>query len=90
MACSLCGVRGLDMPCRAHAETWKQAHENQRSKQIMVASSLTPPEVLDGFYSVPYQKDSKKLQNRILKAICEGIDGTGIITVPEIIADINF
>jgi hypothetical protein len=68
------------MPCSAHAGTWKQAHENQRSKKIMVASSSIPPEVLDGFYSVPYKKDSKKLENRILKAICEGIDRTGIIT----------
>ncbi len=32
MACSLCGVRGLDIPCSAHIGTGSQTCENQRSK----------------------------------------------------------
>jgi hypothetical protein len=38
MACSLCGVRGLDIPCSAHIGTGSQTYENQRSKRVTVAS----------------------------------------------------
>jgi hypothetical protein len=31
MAFSLCGVRGLDIPCSAHIRTGSQTYEHQRS-----------------------------------------------------------
>ncbi len=32
MACSLCDVGGLGIPCSAHTETGSQSNENERSK----------------------------------------------------------
>jgi hypothetical protein len=39
MACSLCGVRGLDIPCSARIGTGSRTYENQRSKQPQLGSS---------------------------------------------------
>ncbi len=44
---SLCGVRGLSLPCRAHIRTGSGICENQRSKQVTVASFMTPLEIYD-------------------------------------------
>ena len=69
--------------------TGSQTYEHQRSKQVTAASSLTPPEVLDGLYSVPYARTAT-LECQHLKAICEGKGGTEIITIPDSIANAIF
>jgi hypothetical protein len=75
------------MCCRALTRSWKSAHENQELKQVTVASSTTPPEVLDRLYSVPYSRQ-QTLFNQELNVICEENDGKEIITIPEFIADV--
>ena len=85
MASSLCGVRMHNISRRAHTGSWKSAHENQEPKQVTVASSTTPPEVLDRLYSVPYHR-KQMLDIQEVEAICNGKSGTEIITIPEHIA----
>ena len=68
--------------CRAHMGSCKSAQENQEPKQVTVASSTTPPDVLDRLYSKPYHY----FVNQELEAICNGTSGTEIITIPEHIA----
>jgi hypothetical protein len=47
---SLCGVHGTDRS--AHSRIGSEPFENQLSKQVTAASSMTHPEVLEGLYSV--------------------------------------
>ena len=82
MATSICGVRMCNIWCRAHMGSCKSAQENHEPKQVTVASSTTPPEVLDRLYSKPYHY----FVNQELEAICNGTSGTEIITIPEHIA----
>jgi hypothetical protein len=80
MACSLCGVRGLDIPCSAHIGTGSQTYENQRSKQVTVASSMSPYERFDRLYPIPDHIE-QTLENKLLDAICNGISRTEIIEI---------
>ena len=54
MACSMCGVCGLDNLYSAHIRTRSEPPENQVAKQVTVASYTTPLEYNDGVYSMPY------------------------------------
>jgi len=87
MACSLCGVRGLDIPCSAHIRTGSQTCENQRSKQVTVASSTSPYERFDGLYPIPDYRRAT-LENKMLDAICKRVAGTEIIIISEKAADV--
>ena len=71
-----------DMCCKHYRTTY----EHQRSKQVTAASSLTPLEVLDRLYSVPFARTAS-LEVKHLKAICEGKGGTEVITIPDSIAN---
>jgi hypothetical protein len=82
-------VHGLGGPCSAHTGTGEPTYENQRSKQVTVASSLTPRDVLDELYSVPYLKE-RTSEDIISEHICRGKIGTKIITIPERIANVIF
>ncbi len=85
MECSLCGVRGLDpahIPCSAHIGTGSQTYENQRSKQVTVASSTSPYERCDRLYPIPDVR-KQTLENKLLVAICKGISGTEIIEISD-------
>ncbi len=90
MACSLCGVRGLDIPCSAHIGTGSQTYENQRSKQVTVATSTSPYESFDRLYHLYLIPDLRKqtLENKLLDAICKGVSGTEIIEISDKIADV--
>ena len=57
MACSLCGVPGYGRSCSAHTGTESQTYDEQRSKQVRVAS-MTSKDVLDKLYSTPYCKET--------------------------------
>ena len=85
MASSLCGVRMWNISCRAHTGSCKSAHENQELKLVTVASSTTPPEVLDRLYSQPFHY-YQKFHDQELEAISNGTNGTKIITIPEHVA----
>ena len=74
-----------NISCRAHTGSCKSAHENQELKQVTVASSTTPPEVLDRLYSQPYHY-YQKFHDQELEAISNGTNGTKIITIPEHVA----
>ncbi len=87
MACSLCGVRGLDIPCSARIGTGSQNYENQRSKQVTVASSTSPYERFDRLYPIPDLR-KQTLENKLLEAICRGVSGTEITEISDIIADV--
>jgi hypothetical protein len=87
MACSLCGVRGLDIPCSAHIRTGSQTYENQRSKQVTVASSTSPYERFDGLSPIPDYRRAT-LESKKLDAICRGVAGTEIIIISEKAADV--
>jgi len=54
MARSLCGVPGLTNGGSAHSRAGSETTEDQRSKQVTVASYTTPLEYYDGVYSMPY------------------------------------
>ena len=54
MARSLCGVPGLINGGSAHSRAGSETTEDQRSKQVTVASYTTPLEYYDGVYSMPY------------------------------------
>jgi len=54
MARSLCGVPGLTNGGSAHSRAGSETTEDQRSKQVTVASDTTPLEYYDGVYSMPY------------------------------------
>jgi hypothetical protein len=87
MACSLCGVRGLDIPCSAHIGTGSRTYENQRSKQVTVALSTSQYESFDRLYPIP-DLTKQTLDNKLLDTICKGILGTEIIEVSDKIADV--
>jgi hypothetical protein len=87
MAFSLCGVRGLDIPCSAHIGTGSQTYENQRSKRVTAASSTSPYERFDRLYPIPDLR-KQTLENKLLDAICKGISGTEIIEISDKIADV--
>ena len=82
MACSLCGVRGLDIPCSAHIRTGSQTYENQRSKQVTVATLTSPYESFDRLYPIPDLR-KQTLENKLLDAICKEISGTEIIEISD-------
>ncbi len=88
MARSLCGVRGLDIPCSAHIGTGSQIYENQRSKQVTVASSTSPYESFDRLYPTTNLR-KQTLENKLLDAIGKGISGTERIEISYQIAYVN-
>ena len=89
MACSPYGVREHETLCRAHEGSWKQTHVNQGSKQVTVASSLTPREVIDKLYSKPYHQH-QMYANQELPTNCDGDCGMEIITIPDYLSDTIF
>ena len=64
MARSLCGVPGLTNGGSAHSRAGSETTEDQRSKQVTVASYTTPMEYYDGVYSMPYI-DSESPANQV-------------------------
>ena len=54
MARALCGVPRLINDSSAHSGTGSETAEDQRSKQVTVASYTTPLEHYDGVYSIWY------------------------------------
>jgi hypothetical protein len=90
MACSLislCDLRGLDIPCSAHIGTRGQTYENQRSKQVAVASLTSLCERFDRLHPIPDLR-KQMLENKLLDAICKGISGTEIIEISDEITDV--
>ena len=87
MACSLCGMRGLDIPCSAHIGTGSQTYDNQRSKQVTVASSTSTYERFDRLFPIPDLR-KQTLENKLLDAICRGVSGSEIIEISNKIADV--
>ena len=87
MACPLCGVRGLDIPCSAHTETGSQTYVNQRFKQVAVASSTSPYEIFNRSYPIPDLR-KQTFENKLLDAICRGVSGTEIIEIFDKITDV--
>jgi hypothetical protein len=79
MVWSLCGVPGLNNAGSAHIRTESETSVEQKSKQVMVASSTTPLEIYDGLYSNPYFKN-QTFEDQILNDDHEE-NGMKIITI---------
>ncbi len=89
MTCSLCGVRGLDIPCSAHIRTGSQTYEDQRSKQDTVASSSSPYDKYELLYDGSYPDYRRAtLENKLLDAICRRVAGMEIIVISDKVADV--
>ena len=68
MSRSVCGVPGLINGGSAHSRTGSETTEDQRSKQVTVASYTTSLEHYDGVYSMPYiysQSRAKQVSNDV-------------------------
>ena len=89
MARSLCGVPGLINASSAHSRTGSESTEDQRSKQVTVASYTTPMEHYDGIYSIPYI-DFQSPANQIYKDESEDNNGSEKIILSNRIADYIF
>ena len=70
MAGSLCGVPGLINGGSAHCRTGSETTEDQRSKQVTIASYMTPLEHYDGIYSMQYV-DFQSPANQVSKDVYE-------------------
>ena len=77
-------MRGLDIPCSAHTRTGSQTYEDQRSKQVTVASSTSP--YGDRLSPIPDYRRAT-LENKMLDAIGKRVAGTEIIIISEKAAD---
>jgi hypothetical protein len=87
MACCLCGVRGLDIPCSGHIRIGSQTYGNQRSKQVTVASSMSRYESFGRLYPIPDLRKQMR-EDKLLDAICKGKSAAEIIEISDKIADV--
>jgi hypothetical protein len=82
MARSLCGVPGLTNGGSAHSRAGSETTEDQRSKQVTVASYTTPLEYYDGVYSMPYI-DFQSPANQVAKDENQDNNGSEIIILSK-------
>ena len=86
MARFLCGVPGLINDSSTHSRTGSETTEDQRSKQVRVASYTTPMEHYDGIYSMPYI-NFQSPANQVSKDEPEDNNGSENIILLKRIAD---
>ena len=79
MARSLCGVPELIHGSSAHSSTGSETTEDQRSKQVTVASCTTPLEHYEGIYSMPYD-NLQSPTNQVMEDEYEDNNGSKKIT----------
>jgi hypothetical protein len=82
-------VPGLINGGSAHSRAGSETTEDQRSKQVTVASYTTPLEYYDGVYSMPYI-DFQSPANQVAKDENQDNNGSEIIILSKRIADYIF
>ena len=81
MACSMCGVCGLDNLYSAHIRTRSEPPENQVAEQVTVASSMASYEHFDQLYSMNFNEQDTLNANR------EEVSGDEIIEISDNVAN---
>ncbi len=89
MARAPCGVPRLINDSSAHSSTGSETTEDQRSKQVTVASFTTPLEHYEGVYSMPYD-NFQSPANQVSEDEYEDNNGSVKIMLSKRIADYIF